>query len=321
MKRIALKIDVNTYRGTLLGVPALIELLQKHDAGATFFFSLGHDRSGCEARATSLARHYDLTTRLYGRLLPGPNIGVRCAETLRQASSAGFEVGIHAWNRVGWERNVHRASNPWVESEMVKACTKFEALFGAVPKVHAAAGWRMNRHALRLTQRLGFSYASDCRGSHPFIPVIDGEIVACPQLPTTLPTLDELLVLEPKYSPEQAVRPHRPACQRSGRRPRFHPARRTGGHEVHRGIRTTARHMEGRQPPAGAVARYPRNARSGRVAAARRESGKYAGKEWWTADAKRQPLFVAAKESGLRSLLEAATSCRHAGLRSRISSF
>lgn len=26
-----------------------------------------------------------------------------------------------------------------------------------------------------------------------FVPVIDGEIVACPQLPTTLPTLDELI--------------------------------------------------------------------------------------------------------------------------------
>jgi undecaprenyl phosphate-alpha-L-ara4FN deformylase len=51
----------------------------------------------------------------------------------------------------------------------------------------------MNRHALRLTQRLGFCYASDCRGKFPFIPVIDGEIVLCPQLPTTLPTLDELL--------------------------------------------------------------------------------------------------------------------------------
>ena len=63
----------------------------------------------------------------------------------------------------------------------------------------------MNRHALRMTQRLGFSYASDSRGTHPFIPVIDGEIVACPQIPTTLPTLDETLALEPDLTPAQAV--------------------------------------------------------------------------------------------------------------------
>ena len=205
MKRIALKIDVDTYRGTLHGVPALIELLQKYDAGGTFFFSFGPDQSGCETRATSLTRHYDLATRLYGRALPGPKIGARCAETMQLASSAGFEAGIHAWNRVSWEKNVEKAENSWIEGELVKACAKFEELFPDAPRVHAAAGWRMNRHALRLTQRLGFSYASDCRGSHPFVPVIDGELIACPQLPTTLPTLDELLVLEPKYSPDQAV--------------------------------------------------------------------------------------------------------------------
>jgi undecaprenyl phosphate-alpha-L-ara4FN deformylase len=51
----------------------------------------------------------------------------------------------------------------------------------------------MNRHAYRLTQRLGFDYCSDTRGTHPFIPIYKAEIVACPQLPTTLPTLDELL--------------------------------------------------------------------------------------------------------------------------------
>jgi len=51
----------------------------------------------------------------------------------------------------------------------------------------------MNVHALRLTQRLGFDYCSDTRGTCPFIPVWNAEVVACPQLPTTLPTLDELI--------------------------------------------------------------------------------------------------------------------------------
>jgi hypothetical protein len=50
----------------------------------------------------------------------------------------------------------------------------------------------MNRFAYRHTQRLGFRHCSDTRGTAPFIPVVRGEIVACPQLPTTLPTLAEL---------------------------------------------------------------------------------------------------------------------------------
>ncbi len=205
MKCIALKIDADTYRGTRAGVPALAELLLRYDALGTIFFSLGPDHSGREARSTSLGKYYDLRTRLYGRLLPGPNIGARCAETLRQASSAGFEVGIHAWDRVAWEQKIQQAENQWVEAEMGKACARFADIFAEPAKAHGAAGWRMNRHALRLTQRLGFDYASDCRGNHPFIPVIDGEIIACPQIPTTLPTLDEILALEPGFSPSQAA--------------------------------------------------------------------------------------------------------------------
>ena len=205
MKRIALKIDVDTYRGTRSGVPALLEILQRHEALGTFFFSLGPDHSGRETHSTSLGSHYDLNTRLYGRLLPSPDIGARCADTLRQARDAGFEVGIHAWDRVAWEKKIEWAENPWVEAQMNKACTRFAEIFTETATAHGAAGWLMNRHALRLTQRLGFSYASDCRGNHPFIPVIDGEIVACPQLPTTLPTLDEILALASELTPDQAA--------------------------------------------------------------------------------------------------------------------
>jgi peptidoglycan/xylan/chitin deacetylase (PgdA/CDA1 family) len=205
MKRIALKIDADTYRGTRSGVPALVELLTQLDALGTFFFSLGPDHGGREAQAASPGRYYEQDTRWYRRLLPSPNIGARCAETLRQARDAGFEVGIHAWDRAAWEQKIHRAENPWVEAQMGKACARFAELFAEPAKAHGAAGWQMNRHALRLTQRLGFDYASDCRGSHPFMPIIDGEIVACPQLPTTLPTVDEILALEPAFSPDQAA--------------------------------------------------------------------------------------------------------------------
>ena len=205
MKRIALKIDVDTYHGTLSGVPTLIELLQKHNASGTFFFSLGPDNTGREAHSTSLKRYYDLSTRLYGRLLPSPNISRHCAEILHQTSRLGFEVGIHAWDRASWEQRVQHAESPWIEAEIGKACNRFSEIFAETAIAHGAAGWRMNRHALRLTQRLGFAYASDCRGKHPFLPVIDGEIVTCPQLPTTLPCLDELLALEPELSPEHAA--------------------------------------------------------------------------------------------------------------------
>jgi undecaprenyl phosphate-alpha-L-ara4FN deformylase len=203
--KLALKIDVDTYRGTREGVPRLVELLQKHNAQATFLFSLGPDHTGRAIKRvfrpgfmkkvsrTSVTEHYGYKTLMYGTLLPGPDIGTRCADIMRNVRDAGFEVGIHTWDHIRWQDNVVRKDAQWTEREMKRACDRFEHIFGEPAKTHGAAGWQMNVHALRLEQRLGFRYCSDGRGTHPFIPMYRAEIIACPQLPTTLPTLDELI--------------------------------------------------------------------------------------------------------------------------------
>lgn len=202
---LALKIDVDTWRGTLQGVPRLVEALRRHEAQATFLFSLGPDHTGRALKRalrpgfmkkvsrTSVVSHYGIKTLLYGTLLPGPDIGRKGGDILRAVQDAGHEVGIHCWDHVRWQDGVAQADGVWTEHEMRLACERFEEVFGVAARTHGAAGWQMNAHALRLTQRLGFDYASDCRGTQPFMPVWQGEVIHCPQLPTTLPTLDELL--------------------------------------------------------------------------------------------------------------------------------
>ena len=206
--KMALKIDVDTYRGTSWGVPRLVEILKAHDAGATFLFSLGPDHTGWavkrvvrpgffgKVRRTSVLRHYGLKTLLYGTLLPGPDIGRACADAMRAVRDAGFEVGIHSWDHVLWQDKVAGADAHWTRQQMDLAFERFKEIFGEPARVHGAAGWQMNCHAYRLTQRLGFNYCSDTRGSGPFVPVCQAEIIGCPQLPTTLPTMDELMGLD-----------------------------------------------------------------------------------------------------------------------------
>ena len=207
-RRQVLKIDVDTLRGTLEGVPRLVEILQSRGAGATFLFSLGPDHTGRAIKRvfrpgfmnkvsrTSVLSHYGLKTLLYGTVLPGPDIGVRAADQMRAVHAAGFETGVHTWDHTRWQDGVANADPDWTEREMRFAFERYKDIFGVAPKVHGAAGWQMNRHALRLTQALGYTHASDGRGTHPFLPVWNGEPVRCMQLPTTLPTLDEIIGLD-----------------------------------------------------------------------------------------------------------------------------
>lgn len=203
--RIALKVDVDTARGTCEGVPRLIELLHRRGADATFLFSLGPDHTGRAIRRvlrrgffskvsrTSVVSHYGLRTLLYGTVLPGPDIGRRHAAQMRAARDAGFEVGVHCWDHVAWQDRVARADARWTEQQLRLAIDRFGEVFGHAPRVHGAAGWQMNAHALQLLDAYGFALASDARGTHPFVPVVAGQALRCPQLPTTLPTLDELI--------------------------------------------------------------------------------------------------------------------------------
>ena len=205
MTTIALKIDVDTYRGTLEGVPRLAAALERSGARATFLFSLGPDHTGRalkrvfrrgflgKVRRTSVVSHYGVRTLLYGVLLPGPRIGRRCEGELQAIEARGFEVGVHTWDHVKWQDGVARAERQWTRRQFELACEEFARVFGHAPATHGAAGWQMNAHVPALQAERGMSYASDTRGRGPFVPLIGGREVPVLQLPTTLPTLDELI--------------------------------------------------------------------------------------------------------------------------------
>ncbi|MGH8288797.1 MAG: polysaccharide deacetylase family protein [Steroidobacteraceae bacterium] len=205
MGTIALKIDVDTYRGTREGVPRLAAALERTGARATFLFSVGPDHTGraikrvfrpgflAKVRRTSVRQHYGTRTLLYGVLLPGPHIARRCGPIMKEIAQRGFEVGVHTYDHIKWQDGAAQASAPWTRRQLVLAREEFIRVFDRAPEVHGAAGWQVNQHVPALEGELGFRYASDTRGSCPFMPVVGGREVAIPQLPTTLPTLDELI--------------------------------------------------------------------------------------------------------------------------------
>jgi peptidoglycan/xylan/chitin deacetylase (PgdA/CDA1 family) len=213
-RHLALKVDVDTLRGTLEGVPRLLDLFDRHGIKATFLFSLGPDHTGRalkrafrpgffrKVQRTSVVEHYGIRTLLYGTLLPGPDIGVRGAAVMRDAAKRGHEVGIHTWDHVLWQDHVRTKRARWTWGTMTLAFDRFVKIFGTRPSTHGAAGWQMNDDALRQLDTWGMRYASDGRVSDdetdrgPFRPLVGGRPLACIQIPTTLPTLDELIGID-----------------------------------------------------------------------------------------------------------------------------
>ncbi len=212
MAYITLKIDVDTYRGTREGVPNLVKLLSKHRAGATFLFSLGPDHTGwalkrvfrpgffSKVSRTSVVEHYGLKTLMYGVLLPGPDIGKTCKNELRATQDAGFECGIHTWDHVLWHDEVRHKTADWTRWQMQKSHDRFTEVFGSAPLTHGAAGWQMNDAAFEQLDDWQMAYASDgrvlLRGQsmgQPHHLQINGNTLRHVQMPTTLPTLDELI--------------------------------------------------------------------------------------------------------------------------------
>jgi undecaprenyl phosphate-alpha-L-ara4FN deformylase len=202
--KLGLRIEVSTLRALVIGVPRLVEMLKEHQAGATFLFALGAEHTGrfatrllshrIEGRVRPLQsiRRYGLRAMLSGTLLRGTRFAGKHAGAMRLAQQEGFETGVLAADHAAWRKQGALKNAAWTGQQMASARSDFDAVFGQPPRVHGAAGWQVNLDSLRLTQRLGYEYASDTRGKSPFLPVWRAEIVACPQLPVTLPTLEEL---------------------------------------------------------------------------------------------------------------------------------
>ncbi len=202
--RLAIKVDVDTDRGTREGVPPLARLLAERGIRATFLFALGPDNTGRAIRRvfrpgffakvsrTSVVSIYGWRTLLNGVLWPGPDIAGRNAETMRETHRLGHEVGIHCWDHVRWQDGLASMTADETAAELDKARQAFRQVFGFEARTAGAAGWQADAKSLAAYDDAGFDYASDGRGDSPFFPRA-GRVFKTLQIPTTLPTLDELL--------------------------------------------------------------------------------------------------------------------------------
>ncbi len=202
---IALKVDIDTLRGYIEGVPALLDLFEKTGVRASFFFSFGPDNSGKAIRRvfrrgflskmlrTNAPGTYGLKTMLYGTILPAPMIVPSKPSVFRRVLADGHETGLHAWDHVDWQDRLDGMDWEEMEIQFDRGRTMYRRLTGKNPAACAAPAWKTNWASLAMEDRKNLIYASDTRGRSPFIPAMEDWTFSTVQIPTTLPTMDEIL--------------------------------------------------------------------------------------------------------------------------------
>ncbi len=196
---------MDTFRGTQEGVPDLLKVLAEHRVKGTFFFSAGPDNMGrniwrlfrpeflrkmWRTKATKL---YGWDILLKGTFWRGPLIGKKFGHLFKAAASDGHELGLHAWDHYQWQTHIGRMAGEAIYRELLQGFEVIGESAGVPPICSAAPGWRSTDQALLEKAKLPFRYNSDCRGTSIFYPVVKGKTLSQPQIPTTLPTFDEVL--------------------------------------------------------------------------------------------------------------------------------
>jgi len=206
-KQLAIKVDVDTYEGLQKGVPRLLSIFQDFHIKATFFVSMGPDNSGKAIRRiftkkgflkkmlrTKAVKTYGLKTIMYGTLLPAPQIARSYPEILQEIKKQGHELGIHGYDHVKWHDLLDKLSYEQIKAEEFDPAVKtYQEILKEAPKSSACPGWKVNTKSLKLQDESTMIYHSDSRGEYPFFPLMDGQQFNHLQIPSTLPTLDEIL--------------------------------------------------------------------------------------------------------------------------------
>ncbi|MDA3834125.1 MAG: 4-deoxy-4-formamido-L-arabinose-phosphoundecaprenol deformylase [Spirochaetales bacterium] len=205
MTRLGLRIDIDTYRGTRLGVPTLCEMLKKHGVTGSFFFSVGPDNMGrhlwrllkpaflLKMLRSNAAGLYGWDILLRGTFFSGPLIGKKCTKEIKRTANEGHEIGLHAWDHHAWQAKIDRMSDDDLYRHLSRGFEALKNICGTPPTCSAAPGWKANETMLFQKELFPFRYNSDCRGTSAFVPVVDGQRLTQPQIPVTLPTYDEII--------------------------------------------------------------------------------------------------------------------------------
>ena len=213
--RIALKVDIDTYRGVSDGGERLARFLNTQKIPASFFVTLGPDVSGWaitrllrhrgflkKMQRTSAVSLYGWRTVLSGTLLPARPVGTSFRGHLREWASRGFEVSPHGCNHILWHDYAAEWDADQAHRELDRTWEIYQSIFAKAPESFAAPGWQAGAGSWQAMEPRHLLYHSDSRGSRPYFPQFNGMALKTLEIPTTVSTWDEMLAWD-RMEPSQ----------------------------------------------------------------------------------------------------------------------
>ena len=184
---------------------------------ASFFIAMGPDNSGKamlrilkkgflkKMLRTRAPNAYGIKTLLYGTVLTPPLIAKDFPDLILKIKDLGHEVGIHGYDHVRWQDQLDYMNYNEFKEEFQKAADEYFSIFKILPKSSAAPAWKCNEISFSVEDENKLLYHSDTRGQHPYFVRFSGLTFKTLEIPTTLPTLDEIYGL--KGLPEKKIIP------------------------------------------------------------------------------------------------------------------
>jgi undecaprenyl phosphate-alpha-L-ara4FN deformylase len=197
-KRIGLRIDVDTARGYKQGIIPIIKVLNKFKIQASFFLVTGYDSPLAAfprffTEKGFVRRVFRLKDALsYGNIFYSKESVKSCISRIIEER---HEICLHGYRHFQWQSNLKKWSEEKIYEELKYGVEGFKEITDSYPRSFAAPGWVTKEEVFYAEEKFRFDYCSDTRGTFSYYPFVGGKQLKTVQVPVTLPTLDEFVVL------------------------------------------------------------------------------------------------------------------------------
>ena len=196
-RRFSIRVDIDTVKGLVDGVPPLLDFCDDFGVKATFFASVGTDTAGRAFFSSPRPRRHLAVNpvRKYGiGEIMGSLRGLKFSDhggVFREIEQRGHEVQLHCFNHQDWVRRITGASELEARSLIQQGIDGFKEIFGRPPTAFASPGFMVTDAVLDAEEGLDLQYAGDYQVEGDCVPFTDGRSVV--QIPVNAPLIEDLV--------------------------------------------------------------------------------------------------------------------------------